>query len=58
MSRVAIPDHPDAAVRDAGCDDAQIVEIVQRVALNNWTQHLHSDARTDVGFPGAPALAA
>ncbi|MGH8782022.1 carboxymuconolactone decarboxylase family protein [Paraburkholderia sp.] len=39
------------AVRAAGYDDAQIVEIVQHVALNTWTNYLNLVARTDIDFP-------
>ena len=39
------------AVRDAGYDEAQIIEIVQHVALNTWTNYLNSVARTEVDFP-------
>ena len=39
------------AVRDAGYDDAQIVEIVQHVALNTWTNFVNSVAQTTVDFP-------
>ena len=39
------------AVRDAGYDDAQIVEIVQHVALNTWTNYLNSVAQTAIDFP-------
>ena len=38
-------------VRAAGYDDAQIIEIVQHVALNTWTNYLNSVARTDIDFP-------
>jgi uncharacterized peroxidase-related enzyme len=38
-------------VRAAGYDDAQIVEIVQHVALNTWTNYVNSVARTVVDFP-------
>ncbi len=40
-----------AAVRAAGYDDAQIVEIVQHVALNTWTNYVNEVAQTDVDFP-------
>ena len=43
------------SVRDAGYDDAQIVEIVQHVALNTWTNYLNSVAKTKVDFPLVPA---
>lgn len=46
------------AVRMAGYDDAQIVEIVQHVALNTWTNYLNEVAKTEVDFPVAEALAA
>ena len=43
-----------AAVRAAGYDDAQIVEIVQHVALNTWTNYVNEVALTDIDFPVAP----
>lgn len=46
------------AVRMAGYDDAQIVEIVQHVALNTWTNYINSVAQTEIDFPVARALAA
>lgn len=46
------------AVRTAGYDDAQIVEIVQHVALNTWTNYINNVARTEIDFPVAEALAA
>lgn len=45
-------------VRMAGYDDAQIVEIVQHVALNTWTNYLNEVAKTEIDFPVAQALAA
>ena len=39
------------AVRMAGYDDAQIVEIVQHVALNTWTNYMNEVARTEIDFP-------
>ncbi len=39
------------AVRNAGYTDAQIVEIVQHVALNVWTNYVNSVAQTVVDFP-------
>jgi uncharacterized peroxidase-related enzyme len=44
-----------AAVRAAGYDDAQIVEIVQHVALNTWTNYVNEVAATDIDFPVAAA---
>lgn len=46
------------AVRMAGYDDAQIVEIVLHVALNTWTNYINEVAQTVVDFPVAKALAA
>ena len=40
-----------AAVKDAGYDDAQIVEIVLHVALNTWTNYLNEVAQTEIDFP-------
>jgi len=39
------------AVREAGYDDAQLVEIVQHVALNTWTNYVNSVAKTEIDFP-------
>ena len=39
------------AVRCAGYSDAQIIEIVQHVALNTWTNYINEVARTDIDFP-------
>lgn len=39
------------AVRLAGYTDAQIIEIVQHVALNTWTNYINNVARTDIDFP-------
>jgi uncharacterized peroxidase-related enzyme len=46
------------AVRMAGYDDAQIVEIVQHVALNTWTNYINEVAKTEIDFPVAQPLAA
>ena len=47
------------AVRMAGYSDAQIIEIVQHVALNTWTNYINEVAKTDVDFPVVtPAKAA
>ncbi len=39
------------AVKNAGYDDAQIVEIVLHVALNTWTNYINTVAKTDIDFP-------
>lgn len=46
------------AARAAGYDDDQIIEIVQHVALNVWTNYLNELARTDIDFPVAEGVAA
>ncbi|TMV86589.1 peroxidase-related enzyme [Thioclava sp. BHET1] len=47
-----------AAVREAGYTDAQIVEIVQHVAMNIWTNYLNEVARTEIDFPAVQGVAA
>ncbi len=39
------------AVRHAGYDDAQVIEIIQHVALNTFTNYLNAVAVTDIDFP-------
>ena len=39
------------AVKAAGYDDAQVIEIVQHVALNTWTNYVNEVAKTDIDFP-------
>jgi uncharacterized peroxidase-related enzyme len=47
------------AVRAAGYDDAQLIEIVQHVALNTWTNYINEVLKTEVDFPVvAPGQAA
>lgn len=46
-----IGDEDLSAVRLAGYDDAQIIEIVQHVALNVWTNYINEVARTEIDFP-------
>ena len=40
-----------AAVKAAGYTDAQIIEIVQHVALNTWTNYVNTVGETEVDFP-------
>lgn len=53
-----VSDADVAAVLAAGYDDGQIVEIVQHVALNTWTNYINEVARTVIDFPEAQPLAA
>jgi alkylhydroperoxidase family enzyme len=39
------------AVKLAGYDDAQAIEIVLHVALNTWTNYINEVAKTDIDFP-------
>jgi uncharacterized peroxidase-related enzyme len=41
------------AVRAAGYTDAQVIEIVQHVALNTWTNYVNEVAKTDIDLPVA-----
>lgn len=47
-----------AAVRAAGYDDAQVIEIVLHVALNTLTNYVNEVAGTVVDFPAVAARAA
>jgi uncharacterized peroxidase-related enzyme len=38
-------------VKLAGYDDAELIEIVQHVALNTWTNYINLVADTDIDFP-------
>ena len=51
QQRGHVGDEDVRAVRNAGYDDAQIVEIIQHVALNVWTNYLNSVAQTAIDFP-------
>ncbi|MDY7538176.1 carboxymuconolactone decarboxylase family protein [Undibacterium sp. RTI2.1] len=44
------------AIKAAGYDDAQMIEIVLHVALNTWTNYMNSVAKTDIDFPVVHAL--
>jgi uncharacterized peroxidase-related enzyme len=39
------------AVRAAGYTDAQVIELVQHVALNTWTNYVNEVFKTDIDFP-------
>lgn len=57
-ARGHVSDDDLRAVRLAGYDDAQLVEIILHVALNTWTNYLNSVAETVIDFPVAKPLAA
>jgi len=46
-----VSDDDVRAVRLAGYDDAQVIEIVLHVALNTWTNYMNTVARTEIDFP-------
>jgi uncharacterized peroxidase-related enzyme len=57
-ARGHIADADFAAVRAAGYSDAAIIEIVQHVALNSWTNYVNNVFDTEIDFPAVPARAA
>lgn len=50
-ARGHVADADVAAVKAAGFDDAQIVEIVLHVALNTLTNYVNEVAKTTIDFP-------
>ncbi|MFO0618532.1 MAG: carboxymuconolactone decarboxylase family protein [Polyangiaceae bacterium] len=46
-----VTDADFAAVKAAGFDDAQVIEIVLHVVLNTLTNYVNSVAATDIDFP-------
>jgi uncharacterized peroxidase-related enzyme len=50
-ARGHVSDDDFRAVKFAGYDDAQVIEIVLHVALNTWTNYVNSVAQTDIDFP-------
>jgi uncharacterized peroxidase-related enzyme len=57
--RGSVTDDEFAAVRAAGHDDGQILEIIANVALNVFTNYVNKIAQTEIDFPrvlsGEPA---
>lgn len=49
--RGQVSDRDLDAVRNAGFDDSEIVEIVAHVVLNTFTNYLNNVANTDIDFP-------
>jgi uncharacterized peroxidase-related enzyme len=39
------------AVKSAGYDDGELIEIVLHVALNTWTNYINEVGKTDIDFP-------
>lgn len=46
-----VTDADFAAVKLAGYTDAQVIEIVQHVALNSWTNFFNEVFQTEIDFP-------
>jgi uncharacterized peroxidase-related enzyme len=57
-NRGLVDDADIAAVREAGCGDAEIAEVVAHVGLNIFTNYFNHVAGTTLDFPEAPAFAA
>lgn len=49
--RGQLSDDQLAAARDAGIDDAKIIEVIAQVALMTLTNYLNNAALTDIDFP-------
>jgi uncharacterized peroxidase-related enzyme len=46
-----VSDDDVRAVKLAGYNDAEVIEIVLHVALNTWTNYINEVAKTDIDFP-------
>ena len=55
-ARGSVSDGDLKDVREAGFDDAAIVEVVANVALHVFTNYFNRLADTDLDFPKAPEL--
>jgi alkylhydroperoxidase family enzyme len=51
LARGHVSDAEVLAVKAAGYSSAEIVEIVQHVALNTWTNYINEVAQTEIDFP-------
>jgi uncharacterized peroxidase-related enzyme len=57
-ARGHVSDADIKAVKDAGYNDAQLIEIVLHVALNTLTNYVNEVAKTEIDFPVVTAKAA
>jgi uncharacterized peroxidase-related enzyme len=57
-ARGHVGDADFAAVKLAGYTDAQVIEIVQHVALNTWTNLFNEVFKTEIDFPVVEARTA
>ncbi len=46
-----VSDNDLRAIKAAGYTEAQIIEVIQHVALNTWTNYINSVAQTAIDFP-------
>ena len=53
-----VTDADVAAVKAAGFNNAEVIEIVLHVALNTLTNYVNEVAKTEIDFPVAEMLAA
>jgi uncharacterized peroxidase-related enzyme len=51
LGRGQVSDADIRALKEAGYDDAQLIEIVLHVALNTWTNYINQIAQTEIDFP-------
>lgn len=56
-ARGHVSDDDVRSVKLAGYDDAQVIEIVQHVALNTWTNYINEVGKTEIDFPVVAARA-
>ena len=54
-ARGHVSDADVRAVKTAGYDDAQVIEIVLHVALNTWTNYVNEVGGTEIDFPAVAA---
>ena len=54
-ARGQVTDAEIRALKEAGYDDAQLIEIVLHVALNTWTNYINMIAETEIDFPTVAA---
>lgn len=57
-ARGHVTDADIKAVKDAGYNDAQLIEIVLHVALNTLTNYVNEVAKTEIDFPVVTVKAA
>lgn len=57
-ARGHVSDADIEAVRSAGYDDAEVIEIILHVALNTLTNYVNEVAKTAIDFPAVAARAA